>query len=132
MADVAAGGNAAIQLKGASELARGLKRAGDDLKDLKDVNRQAAGIVSAAGRSDAPKRSGRLARSIRAGATQKAGVVRAGSKSVPYAGVIHYGWPKRHIKAQPWLAAAAKRTEPEWTGLYEQAVQKIIDRIYTA
>ena len=93
----AAGGNGSIQLKGASELARGLKKAGADMKDLRQVNKEAAQIVVPEAKSLAPHKSGKLAASVRAGATQKAGVVRAGSKRVPYAGVINYGWPGHNI-----------------------------------
>lgn len=129
---IAAGGNGYLQLKGASQLARGLKKAGDDLKDLKTVNREAAGIVASQAKKTAPHRSGRLASTIRAGATQKAGVMRAGNKGkVPYAGVINYGWPGHNIKATYFANKAAKDTEPEWTALYSQAVEKIINRIVT-
>ena len=79
MADIASGGNSQLQLKGAAQLAKGLRQAGADLKDLRDINEQAAQIVAPAAKALAPQRSGRLAKSIRAGATQKAGVVRAGN-----------------------------------------------------
>ena len=76
-----------------------MRKAGADMKELKEVNRQAANIALPAVRNLAPRgKNGRLASSIRVGATQKAGVIRAGSKSVPYAGVINYGWPARRIK----------------------------------
>ena len=110
MADIASGGNSQLQLKGAAQLAKVLRQAGADLKDLR----------------------GRLAKSIRAGATQKAGVVRAGNNGkVKYAGVINYGWPKHNIKATMFANKAAKNTEPQWTQLYADAVQKIINRITT-
>lgn len=132
MADViGAGGNGHLQLKGASELARSLKKAGADLKDLKAVNREAAQIVVPEAKNLAPHRSGALAKSVRAGATQKAGVVRVGSKKVPYAGPINYGWPKHNIKPTRFANRAAKNTEPQWTQVYQQAVQKIINRITT-
>jgi hypothetical protein len=131
VADIAAGGNGSIQLKGARELARGLKQAGADLKDLRQVNKDAAQIVVPEAKSLAPHRSGKLAASVRAGATQKAGVVRVGSKRVPYAGPINYGWPKHNIKPTMFANRAAKNTEPQWTKLYADAVQKIINRITT-
>lgn len=128
---VAAGGNGYIQLKGARELARGLKQAGADLKDLRQVNKEAAQIVVPEAKSLAPHKTGELAASVRAGATQKAGVVRVGSKRVPYAGVINYGWPGHHIKPTKFANKAAKNTETQWTQLYAAAVQKIINRITT-
>ena len=132
MADVTAGGaNIHMELRGARELATGLRKAGADMKDLRAVNKQAAQVVAPEAKSLAPRRSGRLANSVRAGATQKAGVVRAGSKRVPYAGPINYGWPRRHIKPTRFMNRAAKNTEPEWAKVYRDAVQKIIDRITT-
>lgn len=132
MADVVAGGaNIHMELRGAKELAAGLRKAGMDMKDLRAVNKQAAQVVVPAAKGTAPRRSGRLANSVRAGATQKAGVVRAGSKRVPYAGVINYGWARRHIKPTRFMNKAAKSTEPEWAKVYQDAVQKIIDRITT-
>ena len=50
---------------------------------------------------------------------------------VKYAGVINYGWPKHNIKATMFANKAAKNTEPQWTQLYADAVQKIINRITT-
>ena len=116
----AAGGNGSIQLKGASELARGLKKAGADMKDLRQVNKEAAQIVVPEAKSLAPHKSGKLAASVR-----------AGSKRVPYAGVINYGWPGHNIKPTHFANQAAKNTEPQWTQLYADAVQKIINRITT-
>lgn len=130
MAGIGAGGNAALQLRGAKELARGLKRAGADMKDLRAVNRQAAQVVVPAAKAIVPERSGRLKRTIRAGSTQRAGVVRAGNNGrVPYAGPINYGWRKRHIKPTRFMNRAARSTEPQWTQIYRDAVQRIIDTI---
>ncbi|KFI90944.1 bacteriophage protein, PF04883 family [Bifidobacterium saguini DSM 23967] len=131
--NITANGSASIQLKGAGQLARGLKKAGVDMKDLRDINKQAAQVVAPEAKRLAPKgKSGNLAKSVRAGATQKAGVIRAGSKKrVPYAGVINYGWPKHNIKPTRFANQAAKNTEPQWTRLYEEAVRKIINRITT-
>lgn len=129
----AAGGNGYLQLKGAGQLAKGLRQAGIEMKDLRAVNKQAAQIVAPETKSLAPKgKTGRLAKSVRAGATQKAGVVRVGNKGkVKYAGVINYGWPKHNIKATYFANKAAKNTEPQWTQVYTDAVQKIINRITT-
>lgn len=84
-------------------------------------------MVAAAAR--APRRSGKLAGSIRPGATQKAGVVRAGRASIPYAGVIHWGWPGHNIAAQPFLTEAAAATESTWSDLYWAELQRVIESI---
>lgn len=119
--NIAAGGNATVQLKGAGQLAKSLKKAGADMKDLRDLNKQAAQIVAPEAKTLAPKKTGRLAKSVRAGNNGK----------VKYAGVINYGWPKHSIKATLFANKAAKNTEPQWTQVYADAVQKIINRITT-
>lgn len=42
----AAGGNGYLQLKGAGQLAKGLRQAGIEMRDLRAVNKQAAQIVA--------------------------------------------------------------------------------------
>lgn len=103
-----------------------------DLTELKETHARVASLVAGRGRANAPVDSGRLANSVRAGATRTAAVVRAGRKSVPYAGPIHWGWPSRGIAAQPWLTTAAAESEPAWLAVYTQAVDDILDRIQGA
>ena len=59
----AAGGNGYLQLKGAGQLAKGLRQAGIEMRDLRAVNKQAAQIVAPEAKSLAPKgKTGRLAK----------------------------------------------------------------------
>lgn len=118
-----------IEVEGARELRRTLRAAGDDLSDLKDANQQAAEIAASAARVEAPRRSGRLAGDIRASGTKTAGIIRAGRKKLPYAGVIHYGWPARGIEAQPYLTAGAQNTEPIWVPLYERMMKEATEKV---
>lgn len=134
---------AVVKVRGAKQLRRTLKKAGVSVKDLKAINLEAAQIAAAAAVARAPvggpyrrrgrgrpRAPGRLKASVRPYATQRAGVIRAGSKSrVPYAGPIHWGWPARRIKAQPFAADAAKDTEPIWTKAYERKVMKTINSV---
>lgn len=122
-------GQPALRVEGLARLQRTLKRAGEDVSELKELNRAAAAIVAPVARSTAPVRSGRMAASVRTGATMRAGIVRVGSKGVPYAGPIHYGWPSRKIKPQPFLTDAAKATESRWFAVYRAGIEKIISRI---
>ncbi|GAA0898703.1 hypothetical protein GCM10009551_107070 [Nocardiopsis tropica] len=66
---------------------------------------------------------------MRTGATQRAGVVRAGRASVPYAGPIHWGWEARGIRAQPFLSDAARSSEAAWLQVYDAHIDRIIDNI---
>lgn len=118
-----------IEQKGVRELARTLRQAGQDLQDLKDANARAAGIVEPVARTGAPVKSGALRATVRSTGTKAAGVIRAGKKSVPYAGPIHFGWPARGIPARPFVADAAKATEERWARVYEDAVQNALNKL---
>lgn len=119
----------AVEIDGARRLRTTLKKAGYDISDFKKVNREAAATVAAFSKSTAPVRTGKLKNTIRAAGTARAGIVRAGFKRVPYAGPIHWGWPARNIKAQPWLVDTAKATEPVWVPQYEIHMQLVVAQI---
>lgn len=119
----------AVEVEGARQLRRTMRKAGLDLQQLKDAHAAASRIVAAAATSRAPIRTGRLQSTIRAAGTTTAGIVRAGYKSVPYAGPIHWGWPARSITADPFLVDAAADTESSWIGAYERNIAAIINTI---
>lgn len=123
-----------LEIEGGRTLRRTLKEAGADLKELKAVHREVAGVVAGRAASWAPKVSGRLAGTVRAGATQRAAVVRAGNNrrskaGVPYAGPIHWGWPRRGITANPFLSYSAQSTESQWVGIFFDYVEETIDNV---
>lgn len=118
-----------VEVVGAKELRKSLKAAGDDLGDLKGVHQAVGNLVVSAARGQAPVRSGALAGSLRASRVAGGVTVRAGSGSVPYAGPIHWGWPARNIKANPFILDAAQATETAWVALYEDEVNRILDRV---
>lgn len=120
----AAGG---IRVDGARQLRANLRRAGDDLGDLRDAHAAAARIV--VGGTIAPSRTGTLAGSVRGSGTKTASIVRAGSKRVPYAGPIHWGWRRRNIEPQPFLTTAAAATEPRWVGLFVEAMNDALAKV---
>lgn len=117
------------RVEGGRELRRSLREAGSDFQDLKDAHREAAEIAAAASALAAPVVSGRLRQTVRAAGTKTAGIIRAGKKSVPYAGPIHWGWPKRNIKANPFMASAAKDTEGKWVPVFEHRIEEITNKI---
>jgi hypothetical protein len=106
-----------------------LRRAGLDVADLKEANAAAASTVSAAAQIKAPRVSGTLAGTVRGNRAVSMAVVRAGRAGVPYAGVIHWGWPRRNIRANPFLVDAAHDTEPTWIVAYYKAVQRVLDQV---
>lgn len=120
---------AGIRVDGARQLRSTLRRAGDDLSDLKDIHAEVGRIVEPVARAGAPVVSGRLAATVRSSGTKTQTVVRAGYASVPYAGPIHWGWPARRIRPRPFIADAAKKTEPRWVLAFKTGVDRILNKI---
>ena len=118
-----------VTLQGGRRLRQELKAGGVDLANLKNVHMEAARTVTGVAKPATPKRTGRLAGSVRPGATQTAGIIRAGKQSVPYAQPIHWGWPARNIPAQPWLVDAAHDTEPQWVEHYWRELDRVLSNL---
>lgn len=122
-------GKPAIQVTGAKELRRALKRMGADLADLKEINLEAARRVADRAAQRAPFRTGRLQRSIKARATKASGSVTAGGRLIPYAGPIHFGWPRHNINPQPFIYEALDDRRIEVVALYEKRVGDLVERV---
>jgi hypothetical protein len=118
-----------VQVEGARELRRTLKKAGADLNDLGAVHATVAKYVALRAAAYAPKRSGTLAGDVRGNKAKTSAIVRVGGSKVPYAGPIHWGWPARHIRANPFATTAAEVTEPVWTKWYLARVQQVVDSV---
>lgn len=95
---------AQVEIEGISEL-RALLRKVDSSKDLQKGLRQAhkltAQMVESRGRALVAVRTGNLQKSIRAGGTQAAAVVRAGNARVPYAAAVHWGRKRGNVGRPP-------------------------------
>jgi hypothetical protein len=117
-----------ITVEGAKQLQRALRQVEGGMADLKGAHAEAAKIVEVAAERIAPKRSGRLAASVRSTGQARQGVVRAGKAAVPYAGVIHFGWPARRIAPQPFLYDALDYRRGEVIDVYNATVNKLIKK----
>lgn len=125
------GSGVSVQVDGLKKLQRDLKKAENGLtKDVKAVNKEAAEIVAQEVRTRAPVRSGRLKKSVRAGATLTSGVVRIGNASTPYSKPIIFGWPKHHIKPNPFPYTALDVRRAEVMYLYEKRISEIVDKAF--
>lgn len=135
-----------VKVTGAKEIRKAIKKIEDAAEkkgmqaDLKNAYRTAAQAVEGRARSEAPRRSGRLAGSIKAkGTLQGASIVAGGLKAVPYAGPIHYGWPSRPNKAKGWrggpikankfLTRAAAASVPDVVDVLAAELQRVMDKV---
>lgn len=118
-----------VTVDGLPQLRRQLRQLVGDASDLKEANAAAASIVANAAASRAPRRTGRLAASVRGNRAVSRATVSAGGAAVPYAGPIHWGWPAHHIAPQPFVVDAAQVTEPVWLAAYERDLAKAVDRV---
>jgi hypothetical protein len=118
-----------VRIEGLDRFVRTLKQAGDDLADMKAANERAGAIIADDASMRAPRRSGKLAGSIRPTKQAKRARVQAGRASLPYAGPIHWGWPARGIDPQPFLTDAAVATESRWLPQYLDDVQAALDNV---
>ena len=111
----------ALMVVGQKRFVQTMRKAGADMDDLKALP---------AVRNLAPRgKTGRLAGSLRVGATKRAGVIRAGRKAVPYAGPVNYGWPARRIKPRLFVNNGVASTESQWQKVYKDFIDKTLKQV---
>ena len=122
-------GAGGLKIEGLREVQAALRGVSDTAKnEMKATHLKAAQVIVPLARQLAPVRTGRLAASLKATATRTSGRVRAGSAAVPYAGPIHFGWPARNIKPQPFVYEALDPRRDEVLNIYEARMAQIIDK----
>lgn len=115
-----------VEVIGADRLARTMRAAADDLARLERAGQSAARLVETRARGTAPKRTGRLASSLHSEVDGDTARVRS---DVVYAGVIHYGWSTRNIRAHPFLVPVAAASEPVWRTFYVAEVRTVLGHV---
>lgn len=124
-------GGERIKIEGLRDLVKNLRQIDPDLpKEIRQINYDAAGIVTSVAKGLVPHRTGRLQDSIRTLATQRGGQVAAGQASVPYAGPVHFGWLRRHITPQPFLYDALSSQRDKVYEAYEVQIDRLLDRVF--
>ena len=83
----------------------------------------------AAARPLVPVLTGRLVGDLRASATGAEVVVEVGGPSVPYAGVINFGWPGRNISAARFMEAAENEGDRVVADEIADAITSLIRRV---
>jgi hypothetical protein len=112
-----------VQVQGADNLARTLADAADAFADLGDANTAAGRHLAIRAAAAAPRRTGRLAASVRP-VPDRTGVT-VGS-SLIYAPPIHWGWPARNIAPQPFLADTLTTQQPAVVEVYATEVERVL------
>jgi hypothetical protein len=129
-----------VQVDGLNELNRNLRALRDrELNNkVRAVNKMAAEVVKPEARRTAPEghrdakssrryRPGKLEKSVTVVASAKGAQVKAGSASrVPYAGAIHFGFPRRHIRPNRFLFRAMARKSDEVSATYEREIENVL------
>lgn len=115
-----------VRIEGLSKAVRNLKALGLDVEDLKGAFSRIAAEAAQRVTRHVPHRSGRLAASVRGNRAQSKAVVTIGRASVPYAGPINYGWPKRNIAAANFIAKTDAEISPVALRLLEDEINKAI------
>ena len=111
------------EIEGLREVQKALNKFSDATrKEMQSTHLKAAEIVVGASKRFVPIKTGALAQSIRPAAVMSGGRVKVGSASVPYAGPIHFGWPARRIKPQPFVYDTLDTRRGEVSRLYEKRI----------
>lgn len=127
LGDGAAG---AVKIEGLSGVQRDLRKLGGDLDLVKgefyETNRRVAEIVIGDAKKHVPILSGALADAMKNASTKKSAKVRVGNRTnVLYAGPIHFGWPARRIKPQPFIYEATDDRRNEIAAAYERRLSEV-------
>jgi HK97 gp10 family phage protein len=110
-----------FEVKGADTLDRTLHAAAADLQNMQGANVEAGRVLAASAQSRAPRRTGRLAGSIRSTATATSVEVTAGTR---YAGFVNFG--TRHNRPTYFLTGALDTAvEPIYAKAVDQAIAQV-------
>ena len=116
-----------VKVSGLAKLTRDLISMGVEVDDLKDAFSEIAAEGARIAASFAPVGpTGRLKADIRGNRARSSAVVAAGRASVPYAGPINYGWPKRNITAAGFMQKTDATWKPHSLMRLEYELNKLI------
>lgn len=133
---MASNGIAAVRITGLRETTKAMKQLDDEAgREVTKLNRAAAEVVAETARPLVPvggagdTHPGLLLSTIRAGATQRSGYVKAGSTKAPYANPIHWGWPSHGITGSLFLLHALQADTPEIAASYDIGFRALIQKV---
>lgn len=119
---------AGVTVTGIDELITKLNRLSNDVANNPSLNREIGQTLAQKASAIAPRLTGALASSIKGEGSATAASVIAGSSSVPYAGVIEYGWPQKGREAKPYLQPAVNNNMNYVIEKYENSINSAIKK----
>jgi hypothetical protein len=124
-----------IEIDGLDLILKQFDRIGAPKEEIKATNKQIGQLVINKAKTYVPVVSGRLLKSLRAAALQNRVVIRGGSRAVPYANPIHWGWfydrnnfIYKNIMPNPFLTEALDYNRNEIFNKYATEMQQLIDK----
>lgn len=122
--------SADIRIEGLRELNKALREVDEALpKEMRSNLKAVADRVASKAAGRVPRRSGKLASSIRGLASQKSASIAEGTARVPYAGSFEFGgWPKGrpYLKEGRVLFPTAQESEDEVVEAVTEAIEGLI------
>ena len=109
---------------GLTSLGAELRRAGVQLADLDSADAEAGRVVLAATRP--PRLTGYLAANLTAGPAANGTVF---ASSARYWTWVHFGAPRRHMRARPFYPEAITRSTDEVVAVYADHARSTLDKI---
>jgi len=117
-----------IRVRGADNLARTLRAAGQNVNRMDAIGRTAGTLVVNRARVYCPVKTGALQASIRVRARRNGCEVVA-SESLAYGPAQHWGYPPHNIRATLFMVRGFEEAEPGVIQLYEGEIQKIMNTV---
>lgn len=120
-----------VKITGLSKVQRDLKKLSTDALDLNkteflSTNKAVAEIIINESRKNIPVVSGALAAAIKNKSTKKSAKVGTTYSQMPYGGPIHFGWPARGIRPNPFIYDAIDSRRDEVRDRYDSLVSSLI------
>jgi hypothetical protein len=125
-----------VRVEGVPRLRAALGGLGADVQNNRPVNADVSVYIATIASQRAPRRTGRLALSVRPAADREAATITFG---VPYANAVHWGTGARagvrgphNIRRNPFAWNAAQDTETTWVGWYADRLEQLTDKAMEA
>lgn len=118
-----------VRVEGLRRTVRALDRAGAGVDDVRDALGRIAANVEPDYKRYTPRARGRLQGTYRIGKAKSRAVIYVGTRAVPYAGPINYGWRGRNIKPAHFIAKGDVIAAPKASTQLEQELGQLFAQL---